>query len=505
MQSVVAAPDGRFIVLMDRSGQPTILRYLDNTQELVDIAKRLAPRCLTAGERKQAHLPSTDAPAWCVRQRLWPYQDAKARPAEKGNGDEMRSNIHTATGATGESSSVASSTVAWPIDAESPDYRHLLTFPLGRREFDLTADDIELLFRTNSFDPRGFGDTVLIALRGAKLRDGTMVEGKQSLPLEDIRPDHVNFRSVIGMFNRRTRLLSGYIGETVSWHEYIQQGLRNNLMPTGTYIYKVGAHRPADVSRWVTPAYRLSDTMGAESGAATVLRSGPGRSFTIFDTWDLSAPANNIHTAYSDTKFSSLGEPTVRGGMHDGEWARFQMHAKTMPANARSDLVLLTGREASIAATVRTAHEPTSAAAAAAVASLQRLRQGSQGESVQKLQTALGLQPTGYFGPNTVFALAKRQSEQLGYADGIYSPEMECLLKLGVLESAKSCRPSARLAPEAMPAAKAGPKTSGDNEPPRNRIEVARALLTSYGAREKAFREVTSWEAIERYIAEVER
>jgi hypothetical protein len=64
-----------------------------------------------------------------------------------------------------------------------------------------------------------------------------------------------------------------------------------------------------------------------------------------------------------------------------------------------------------------------------------RLRHGSQGEPVRKLQDALGLEPdqSQLVGPVTRAALIQRQQQHLGWADGILSPAVDRELGLGVL------------------------------------------------------------------------
>jgi hypothetical protein len=63
-----------------------------------------------------------------------------------------------------------------------------------------------------------------------------------------------------------------------------------------------------------------------------------------------------------------------------------------------------------------------------------RLRTGSKGTAVSRLQTALGLaaDSSQLIGPITRHHLIYRQIEKLGWADGIYSQEMDALLGLKV-------------------------------------------------------------------------
>ena len=90
--------------------------------------------------------------------------------------------------------------------------------------------------------------------------------------------------------------------------------------------------------------------------------------------------------------------------------------------------MLLTGLDAAIAARLKAAG--TLGDAEVAGPALGRLRFGSQGAEVARVQALLGLQPDGSqkIGPVTRKALIDRQQKRLGWADGIWSPEMEALL-----------------------------------------------------------------------------
>ena len=65
--------DGRTVtVAADRSariGAPLPLGPAG--QELIDLAKRAAPRCLTAVQRQQYHL-TFKQPSWCEAMQKWP-------------------------------------------------------------------------------------------------------------------------------------------------------------------------------------------------------------------------------------------------------------------------------------------------------------------------------------------------------------------------------------------------------------------------------------------------
>lgn len=53
-------------------GSATIWKVFPIAQDLVNVAKARAARCLTQRERAKHFLPPAP-PTWCVERRLWPY------------------------------------------------------------------------------------------------------------------------------------------------------------------------------------------------------------------------------------------------------------------------------------------------------------------------------------------------------------------------------------------------------------------------------------------------
>lgn len=332
--------------------------------------------------------------------------------------------------------------VAWhPDDKKTIDYRHL-DHALAGSTFNLTAADIELLIKANHFAPVAMGGKILFALRGAMLVDGPAQVGKDVIRIRDARPDHRTFRSVVGVFDLVSRKISAFIGETVPNRSYVYlcwqrardgEDLAGNLLPTGSYGYIVG---------------RLNTTAGAfvlrvsteEKRTVAVLRSTDDVTYDIQDEFDVAQPGDNIHPAYSAStaEFSSAGDITVRGnssGGHNGEWAQFRV-AAGLPADApgpygtRIDLVMVTGLEAAIAASLR---EKGKASDAAVVREkLERLRQGSKGPLVVKLREKLALPAGDEFDAYVVEALANLQRKRLDWNDGILGPETDKALGLCV-------------------------------------------------------------------------
>jgi WD40 repeat protein len=70
--SAAFSPDGRRVLTM--SGRtPRIWRVFATTQDLVDEAKNVIPRCLTREQRTQAFLDPAPLD-WCIEMEKWPYQ-----------------------------------------------------------------------------------------------------------------------------------------------------------------------------------------------------------------------------------------------------------------------------------------------------------------------------------------------------------------------------------------------------------------------------------------------
>lgn len=355
----------------------------------------------------------------------------------------------------------AAGRVAWARnDRLSPCYSHLLLDSSDKvvvdKSFEIGKAEIELLIALNRYQPRGKNDIIAFGLRGARLRGDESFEDEDRLPLEDARPDHLNYRCIVGYYFRATGKFSAFTGSTVPWQGYMAAGtIKYNLLSPGCYIYKKGTHMPATRSRWVTPALRLSDAEGAHSGEATVLRNKRDLTFELTDTWDYCSPADNIHCAYSNSKFSSLGCQTIKGGMNDGLWADFAATLRTLPEGARVDYVMFTGAEASLAAGFvragKTANDPE------ALRRLGRLRVGSMGDEVKRLQARLGAEQTGYLGPATKKKLVDFQAANGFPADGVYSPVIDKKLGWNVLAEYAPAVPPAVAAPavEAQAAATA--------------------------------------------------
>lgn len=325
----------------------------------------------------------------------------------------------------------------WPTNpSNAPDTWHL-PVEFQDAEFDFTSEVIAAVLATGEFAPdTSTNGRLVISLRGCAIADGSDQKVDASaVRLKAVKPDHENFRCLIGSYDTTTKRLSLYIASTVprrtgmlKFYNKINFGASGpncNILPTGCYEHCVGTHGGSGGP--VTYVLRLGDgPTSADAGEATVLRTVNDLVYGTRDMWDKTRPADNIHPAFLASSFSSLGCLTIRGtqsqgGSYDsatGEWRKFRQKVGFHGENhgKRFDNLLITG------------HEAAAIAAGGDLASLSCLRQGSRGERVRRLQSQLGLPVDGVFGAGTCRHLAAIQQQQLGFATGTWSPQMAQLL-----------------------------------------------------------------------------
>jgi hypothetical protein len=365
--------------------------------------------------------------------------------AEQTDLDPVEGDALVTLEATG-AASLAS--VKWnPNDDEQPDYRHLPR-ELGAGAFVLDAEVLEALVRWNRFQTKP--GLLVFALRGARIEGAEARENVSEVVLSDIRPDHRDFRCVIGVLNRDSGRIWAYRASTVPNAKAVLgcfnlahagASLVGNILPTGCYTYTVGTHKAGHPTREIRGVLRLSN---AATGASEVivLRSVSDVVYDRRDMWDLCAPADNIHPGRLATGFSSEGCLTFPGNYrmadqsHSGLWASFRaalgLGAKSIAnENGRQfSCMLLTGLDAALAAGLKASGQLDDPVAAGP--KLSRLRFGSIGPEVAKVQALLGLAPDASqkLGPVTRQALIHKQQARLGWADGIWSDDMQALLGL---------------------------------------------------------------------------
>ena len=397
--------------------------------------------------------------------------------------------------------------VTWAQDDDtSTEYRHILAADRGLREasFLFTADDLELLIRANHFAPDRKRGRIIFGLRGVVLdHDTTATEegfaqiGRHSLRLKVTRPDHTNFRCVIGVLDLERGLLSGFIASTVPNRiavlSYKLQGEAGNLLPCGAYRYRVGIHKQK------YPGCLRQDEPFA------VLRSRDNLIYDVKDAFDANVtdwPCDNIHPAFSDknysAEFSSWGCQTPRG-RHDGEtftgeFAKFRVAlGLAAPSLQEPDFkdrptytyVLLTGHEAAIAAKLRETKADTDGARVKE--SLVRLRQGSVGDEVRRLQAKLGIAISGVFDAVTKKALADRQRSLTTTCDGVYAPAWDKAWQWDVLGEAAAnlARPQMVSLATSEAAATAGAKLESTRASALVGRDPLEAVLYELGRRSK--------------------
>ena len=331
-------------------------------------------------------------------------------------------------------------------DKHHPDYVHLPPDAKGL-SFSLTADDLDTLIKFNRFKlETEQHNKIIFALRGAMLNgSGHSQEQVSELKLIDVRPDHVNFRCVIGVYDKSSRKLSAYTASTVcnagavlacyNYYNGLSSRKQGNILPTGCYEMCVGTHYGSVA---VPGVFRLGNGPAPESATKhTVQRTGNDVTFGTQDIWDPCTPHDNLHPAFGTVSFSSLGCLTVRGTYsrgHQGEWKMLRaaagLHSSQDSMGTRYDMVLLTGLDAATAVLLRNRNVTDGAALDEALGCL---RQGSRGPLVEKLQSKLAITPSGTFDWNTAKKLSEHQMRTLGWASGTYGRSMDVLLGFEIL------------------------------------------------------------------------
>lgn len=334
-------------------------------------------------------------------------------------------------------------------DALSPDYRLATDRRVCGSTFALTAEAVELLIAANRFDPRRNPNRIIFALRGAELAGDGRATGVVTLPLRETRPDHRSLKCVIGVYDRPKGQMAAFPGSTVpnvtavhrGWHNNATgQPMRGNLLATGCYSYFVGRHGKRQV-----PGCLIQGTGMAEEQRArvVVLRSLKDVCYDTGDFWHVCRPHDNLHPAFAQQGYSSEGCLTVRGdylnGAHIGEFAALLDALGENGAAADGsafDLVLLTGYEAAVASQL--VARGIAGNREVAEEHLARLRQGSTGVEVLALQRALRRPESGVWDADDRMALINLQLQKFGWADAVYSPDIDRKLGLDIFAQGRT-------------------------------------------------------------------
>lgn len=325
----------------------------------------------------------------------------------------------------------------WPADPKNaPDTWHLPP-ETATASFTFNAALVDRLIAAGAYEPDlSTNGRLILSLRGCVLAGGeAYVEDAESVSLRASRPDHENFRCLIGVFDSASGRISLYTASTVPRRTGMLKfynkmnfggaGPNCNMLPTGLYQLCVGTHGGSGGP--VSYVLRLgTGPTAVDASPAVVLRTSNDLTYGTRDIWDHCIPADNIHPAFLGASFSSLGCLTVRGtqaqngdyASGSGEWRRFRIKAGFDGSHYghRFDNLLTTG------------HEAATLAGAGDVSAYLCLRHGSRGARVASLQSQLGLTADASLGPATREALARRQMQQLGLATASWSRAMAELM-----------------------------------------------------------------------------
>jgi hypothetical protein len=336
--------------------------------------------------------------------------------------------------------------VLWPLDEDAADYSHLLDYDIGeKREFSLSVAGLLWLAERNSFELLKDNPRIVFGLRGCTIASSEFdTMWGETIDLVTARPNHSEFRCVIGVADFDTGQLRAFSASTVPEAAYmygqIEKNRGCNLLPTGLYAYRVGTHNASATKTPQIGALRLDGLLNPTSGASgtdiVVLRTLDNLSYDLSDEhelWDRCRPFDNIHASIwspsglwrdglvspSSSVFSSAGCQVIRGAYTlnrsrkftaepTDQWAEFRkalgLGTKSGKATkgdygALFQYMLLTGDEAYLA----------SATTIKARVGYRRLRFGSTGELVKEVQRDAGDYQDGVFGPGTTVKVLKQQ------------------------------------------------------------------------------------------------
>jgi hypothetical protein len=371
----------------------------------------------------------------------------------------------------------------WPEDQRSPDYHHLADSPTARsarnQQFNLEAADIAEMLRLNGLSPKGYKGKLVIALRGADLVDASLATARQSLLLKDVRPDHLKMHCLVLVVDQAAGTLSAFHASTVPVDVQMRAQFTQQIDRPVTSLLSTGLYA-ARFDTYMRPSRNAQPGAIRFTSLQPVRRTLNDLTYATDDVWVLDRDvSHSIHVGGfakpmpisrhlqsggrslgitldpqldAEIDFSSTGSVNVKGVFprseprrYGGEYAAFRSALGLSPDLGPTgqtdaietgevlDVILLTGLDASVAAASRRGKAPNE--------DLRRLRYGSSAPLVSRLRVALGLSADDIFDIQTMKALVARQTETLGWSDGIYSPEMETRLRLCVLSQACATRP----------------------------------------------------------------
>jgi hypothetical protein len=317
---------------------------------------------------------------------------------------------------------------SWPTDAQASDYFPLIPFSVAiGTEFELSHETLSRAAEANAFDMTD-REVVVIGLRGALIASGEgAADWASSHSLRTTRPDHLNRRCIIGIWDRSRRRVMAFQASTVPEANYIYRSLgypraKANLMSTGLYRYRRGAHSPSP--RGIQRGALKQDEWAV---VMRTLRNMEMNPFDRYTVWQIGMFGDNIHAAVLDGPagrpwFSSAGCQVIPGAYEPGQfdkatgaWESFRRNlglvdVAGMPLPDEDEgrgsylYMLLTGDDVALCAT----------RLAAELGGYRPLRAGSTGERVAALQRSLAVRANGRFGPVTARAVLRRWKQLRG-------------------------------------------------------------------------------------------
>jgi hypothetical protein len=301
-------------------------------------------------------------------------------------------------------------------------------------EFELTDNTIRRMCEVNSFEVRK-NEMVFFGIRGTLPDNVEDYEfgNKHKVVLTDI--NYTNPRCTLGQWLTKEKEFAIFPGSTIPHRDYISKSVQKggegaNQLMTGYYsdyrkgVHKAGSPTGHDAFRQVNshPVQRTSDDLDFDND----------------DRVEYENPNDNIHSGWcmgiNSTQYASAGCQVLVGypqcqkrGQQPatGPWKVFKKNAYDL-AQKSFGYILLDGREV-----YRIASAGNSKVSA-------RLRFGSQGDLVKKLQKALQTKSfyegnnDGDFGERTLRAVLNFQTSSFGpnADDGIVGPQTAAVLKI---------------------------------------------------------------------------
>lgn len=327
----------------------------------------------------------------------------------------------------------------WPPDILSPDYHHLSAFKevkeLKGSEFDVNSEVLQALIDNNGFQPAKLNGKIVFAFRGAKLKPVTKRSETKKLRMIDVRPDHNSYKSVVVVYDANTKTVIGFPASTVPSKRFIARAALNGgkgagLIVSGYYEYVV---RPLHTGQ----KPRIGNLGNDQE---VVVRRTEDKSYEIVDITSLGAPRYPIRPSWNSKDLNSAGSIVIPGNQSrsppyefSGAFFDFRKALGLSSApNLANDhgkklgVVVLTGMDAAIASHLLQSDNRHGKNLISRY--LTRIRFGSTGSRVSRLQKILGLPISGVADSKTIAALSQMQYEKFGWWDGIYSPNMDAAL-----------------------------------------------------------------------------